>query len=174
VVAARNAALVAQLKAHPTIAAALTQAQATGTTPTTAQLAAIRAAIGPTAFAELIKPTAAADLAFLSTTAPRTLGAAQFAALSAPTPALTAALGVLAKQGPTVKNASTRSPKQWRTFFLIGAAGELVFIPLILLMAGYWDPRKAKRAAEEHDAWLNAEMAKLGSGQGSATPLERP
>ncbi|HET9073189.1 MAG TPA: MFS transporter [Solirubrobacteraceae bacterium] len=167
-VAARNAALVAALKSHPTVAAALAQAQAAKVTPTPAQLAQVRAAIGPQAFAELIKPTAAADLAFLSVTAPKTLGAAQFAALSAPNAALASALATLQKDGPPVASAAKRSPKQWRTFFLIGAAGELVFIPLILLMAGFWDPRKAKRAEEEHDAWLAAEMAKLRANQGPA------
>jgi ACS family D-galactonate transporter-like MFS transporter len=163
-VAARDAALIAALKANPTIAAALAKAQAAGVTPTAAQLSAVRAAIGAKAFSELIAPTAASDLAFLSSTAPKTLGATQFAALSSPTPALSAALKTLATSGPAVASAATRSPKQWRTYFLIGAAGELVFIPLILLMAGFWDPRKAKRAEEEHDAWLAAEMAKLRAG----------
>ena len=60
-----------------------------------------------------------------------------------------------------MQKAATDSPKQWRTFFFVGVGGEVVFIPLILLMAGFWDPRKAKRAEEEHDAWLAAEMSKL-------------
>ena len=164
-VSARDGALLAALKTHPTIAAALAKAQAAHVTPTAAQLAAIRSAIGPAAFTELIKPTTAKDLAFLSTTAPRTLGAAQFAALSAPTPALSAALKTLASSGPAVASAAKRSPKQWRTYFLVGAGGELVFIPLILLMAGFWDPRKARRAEQEHDAWLAAELEKLHAGQ---------
>jgi ACS family D-galactonate transporter-like MFS transporter len=165
-VSARDAALIGALQAHPTVAAGLAKAQAAGVTPTAAQLGAIRAAIGPAAFTELTQPTAAADLAFLSNTAPQTLGAAQFAALSAPTPALAAALKTLASVGPGVQSAAARSPRQWRTFFLIGAAGELVFIPLILLMAGYWDPRKAKRAEQEHDAWLSAELDKLHGSAG--------
>ena len=37
----------------------------------------------------------------------------------------------------------------------------MVFIPLILLMTGFWDPRKAKRAEEEHEAMVVAEMEKL-------------
>ena len=42
--------------------------------------------------------------------------------------------------------------------------GEVVFIPLILLMAGFWDPRRAKRAELEHDAWLEEELLKLRTG----------
>jgi ACS family D-galactonate transporter-like MFS transporter len=162
VVATRDAALITALKAHPAVAAALARGQAAGVKPTPAQLAAIRSALGDPAFAELIKPTTAADLRFLSVTAPRTLGAANFAALSAPTPALGAALKTLAANGPPVASAAAHSPKQWRTFFFIGVGGEVVFIPLILLMAGFWDPRKAKLAEQEHERWLAAEMARIG------------
>jgi ACS family D-galactonate transporter-like MFS transporter len=170
-VSARDGALITALKAHPVVATGLAQAQAAGVTPTAAQLGAIRAAIGPAAFAELIKPTTAKDLAFLSVTAPKTLGAAQFAALSSPTPALAGALKTLATVGPGVQNAATRSPEQWRTFFLIGAGGELVFIPLILMMAGFWDPRRAKAAEEEHDVWLASELDKLHEPTGNREPV---
>jgi hypothetical protein len=98
----------------------------------------------------------------LTTTAPQKLGAANFAAISNPTPALSAALKTLAAVGPGVQKAAADSPRQWRTFFFVGVAGQVVFIPLIMLMAGYWDPRRAKRAEQEHDAWLTAEMNKLG------------
>jgi hypothetical protein len=160
-VATRDAALIAALKTHPAVAAALAKAQASGAKPTPAQLAAIKTALGAPAFAELVKPTTTADLAFLSTTAPHTLGAANFAALSSPTPALSAALKTLSTSGPPVAKAAHDSPKQWRTFFFVGVAGEVVFIPMIWLLAGFWDPRKARRAEEEHDAWLNEELAKL-------------
>jgi MFS transporter, ACS family, D-galactonate transporter len=68
-----------------------------------------------------------------------------------------------------VQKAATDSPKQWRTFFFVGVGGEVVFILQILLMAGFWDPRKAKRAEEEHDAWLAAEMSKLEGDAPSET-----
>jgi hypothetical protein len=161
-IAGRDAALLSSLKSHPAVAAALAKAQAAGAKPTSTQLAAIKAALGPQAFAQLVKPQTPADLAFLSTTAPRKLGAANFAAISSPTPALSAALKTLATVGPKVQKAATDAPKQWRTFFFVGVGGQVVFIPLILLMAGFWDPRRAKRAEEEHNAWLTAEMSKLG------------
>jgi ACS family D-galactonate transporter-like MFS transporter len=103
----------------------------------------------------------AQDRAYLSTTAPKALGAANLAALATPTPALGRALGTLSTVGPGVAKAAADSPKQWRTYFFIGVAGEVVFIPLILLMAGYWDPREARRAEEEHEARVAAELAKL-------------
>jgi ACS family D-galactonate transporter-like MFS transporter len=160
-VSARDGALLAALKSHPAVAAALAKAQAAGTKPTAAQLAQIKAALGAPAFAELIKPQTTKDLTFLSVTAPQKLGAANFAAISNPTPALSAALKTLSTVGPGVQKAATDSPRQWRTFFFVGVGGEVVFIPLILLMAGFWDPRRAKRAEQEHDAWLATEMSKL-------------
>ncbi len=104
----------------------------------------------------------AADKRFLTTTAPAALGAANLAALSHPTPALGAALKTLTVDGPPVASAAAHSPKQWRTFFFIGVGGEVVFIPLILLMAGFWNPRKAKLAEQEHERWLADEMARIG------------
>ena len=99
----RDEALLGALQANPAVAKGLAEAQAAGTTPTPAELAAIKAAIGPEAFAELIKPTTPADLEYVSTVAPEKLGAANFAALSAPTPALTEALATLEADGPGVR-----------------------------------------------------------------------
>ena len=105
----------------------------------------------------------AADKRFLATTAPATLGAANLVALTHPTPALSAALKALAANGPAVQKAAAKSPRQWRTFFFVGVGGEVVFVPLILLMAGFWDPRAAKRAEQEHDRWLAEELERLHS-----------
>ena len=38
-----------------------------------------------------------------------------------------------------------------------------MFIPLIFLMAGFWSPRRARQAEEEHEALVEAELAKLGA-----------
>ncbi|HEY4095112.1 MAG TPA: MFS transporter [Baekduia sp.] len=157
----RRGALLTALQAHPDVAAALAKAQAAGQTPSRAQLAALRQVLGAEAFAQLIRPGTAADLAYVSTVAPKALGAAEFAALSAPTPPLSQALATLSAVGPEVAQAAADSPEQWRTYFFIGVGGEVVFIPLIFLMAGYWDPRKAKVAEQEHEARIAAEMEKL-------------
>jgi hypothetical protein len=82
---------------------------------------------------------------------------------------------LLAKYGPSlnepkvqkvltdVQKAATDSPKQWQHYFWIAVGGEVVFIPLIFVMAGFWDPRKAKQKEQEHEAWVQAELAKLQS-----------
>jgi ACS family D-galactonate transporter-like MFS transporter len=161
VIQGRDAALLTALQANPAVAEKLAAGEAAGTTPTPAQAKAIEAAIGPEAFAQLQQPTTPADLNYLANVAPEKLGAANFAALSAPTPALTEALATLEANGPAVQEAAADSPHQWRTYFFVGVGGEVVFIPLILLMAGYWDPRKAKRAEEDHEAMVAAEMERL-------------
>jgi ACS family D-galactonate transporter-like MFS transporter len=161
VIQGRDAALLTALQANPAVAEKLAAGEASGKTPTPAEAAAIEAAIGPEAFAQLQQPTTPADLNYVANVAPEKLGAANFAALSAPTPALTEALATLEANGPAVQEAATESPEQWRTYFFVGVGGEVVFIPLILLMAGYWDPRKAKRAEEEHEAMVAAELERL-------------
>jgi ACS family D-galactonate transporter-like MFS transporter len=167
----RDGAVIAALQSHPAIAKALAEAQAAHATPTPAQLAAVKAALGASVFTQLLQPQTQKDLAYLSTTAPKALGAANFAALSAPTPKLRAELGTLATLGPIVLSNQSREPGQWHTYFLIAIGGEALFLPLILLMAGFWDPRKAKRAEEEHEAAVAAELAVL---ERQPTPRPEP
>ena len=130
---------------------------------TTIGRVATATAAHPATIARLQKvgsPPSAADKRFLVAAA-RTLGPANLAALTHPTPALGSALKTLSADGPAVQKAAADSPGQWRTFFFVGVGGEVVFIPLILLMAGFWDPRKAKQAELEHDAWLEQELRRL-------------
>jgi MFS transporter, ACS family, D-galactonate transporter len=133
---------------------------------TTVGKVAVAVSANPTIVARLQKvssPPTTADQRFLASAA-KTLGPANLAALAHPTPALGAALKTLAADGPPVAKAAADSPKQWRTFFFVGVGGEVVFIPLILLMAGFWDPRAARRAELEHDVWLEQELLKLRTG----------
>jgi MFS family permease len=60
-----------------------------------------------------------------------------------------------------VQNAAHDSPRQWQKIFWIAVGGEVVFIPLIFLLVGYWSPRRARAAERDHDAWLESELAKL-------------
>ncbi len=57
--------------------------------------------------------------------------------------------------------AAEASPKQWRNYFWIAVGGEVVFIPLIFLLAGFWSPRRARAHEREHEAMVEAELAKL-------------
>ncbi|WP_375496946.1 MFS transporter [uncultured Jatrophihabitans sp.] len=57
--------------------------------------------------------------------------------------------------------AAKDSPKQWRNYYWIAVGGEIVFIPLIFLLTGAWSPKRAKREEEEHEAFVQAELARL-------------
>ena len=62
-----------------------------------------------------------------------------------------------------VQAAAKTSPKQWQHYFWIAVGGEIVFIPLIFLLVGAWSPRTARRRQEEHEAFVEQELAKLNS-----------
>jgi MFS family permease len=78
-------------------------------------------------------------------------------------PKTQAALKYLQATAPGVKQAAADSPRQWQGYFWFAVGGQVVFIPLIFLMAGFWSPRKARRQAEQHEAWLQAELAKTAT-----------
>lgn len=60
-----------------------------------------------------------------------------------------------------VQAAARESPKQWRNYFWFAIGGQIVFVPLIFMLAGFWSPQAARRSEEEHEAFLQAELAKL-------------
>jgi MFS family permease len=101
---------------------------------------------------------------FFGKTAPTAIGAKNFAALTdTSNTKLQGDLAVLGSAtGAKVAKAASDSPKQWRNYFWIAVGGEIVFIPLIFLLAGFWSPRKAKEAEQEHEAMVEGELAKLG------------
>jgi ACS family D-galactonate transporter-like MFS transporter len=118
------------------------------------------------------------DLTFLASTAPAVqtaataltalaaVPAADFAYLSQHGPVLQdpkvqSTLKFLQANAPAVQAAAKDSPKQWQVYFWIAVGGEIVFIPLIFLMAGFWNPRKAKKHQEDHEALVEAELAQL-------------
>jgi MFS family permease len=59
------------------------------------------------------------------------------------------------------QNAAAKSPKQWRDYFWIAVGGEVVFIPLIFLLVGFWSPSRARQAEQEHEAMVERELARL-------------
>jgi MFS family permease len=70
-------------------------------------------------------------------------------------------LAFLKTHGTQVQEAAAAAPGQWKNWWWVCVGGEIVFIPLILLMAGRWSPRRAREDAEEHDRLVQQEMAKL-------------
>jgi MFS family permease len=62
---------------------------------------------------------------------------------------------------PQVGAALAKSPGQWRTWFWVCFGGIILFMFSVPLLRGRWRPRDAKRDEDEHEAMVQAEMAKL-------------
>jgi MFS family permease len=73
------------------------------------------------------------------------------------------ALAILAQYGTQVTNAQSRNPGDWRTWWFICAAAQVLFLPFIFLMTGRWRPRKAKQDAAEHEKRVEQELAELSA-----------
>lgn len=101
----------------------------------------------------------AADLAFLTKNGPAVQTAGNALQALGAVPAKD--LNYLQAKGPVVQKAVTDAPGQWRKYFWMAVAGELLFIPFIFLMGGFWSPRKARQHAAEHDRRVAAELAAL-------------
>jgi MFS family permease len=63
--------------------------------------------------------------------------------------------------GPQVESALAKSPGQWRTWYWVCFGGIIFFLLTIPLLRGRWRPRDAKRDEDEHEAMVQAELAKL-------------
>jgi MFS family permease len=61
----------------------------------------------------------------------------------------------------TLESGSARAPHQWQHWFYVDVAGMLVFIPAIWLTSGRWKPSSARRDADEHQAAVAEELARL-------------
>jgi hypothetical protein len=69
----------------------------------------------------------------------------------------------LQAHGKDVANAAAAAPGQWKNWWWVCVGGQVVCIPLILLMAGRWSPRRAREDAEEHERVVQQELAALDS-----------
>ncbi len=76
----------------------------------------------------------------------------------------------LEAHGTAVTQAAKHAPSQWKTWWWVCVAGQILFIPLIFLMAGRWSPSRARRDAEEHQKQLDEEMRKLAREAASPVP----
>jgi len=78
-------------------------------------------------------------------------------------------IAYLKAHGLAVANASKAAPSQWKHWWWVCIAGEIVFIPLVFLMAGRWDPRRARRDVEEYERTVDAELARLQGARPATT-----
>jgi hypothetical protein len=67
----------------------------------------------------------------------------------------------LNEHGTAVQTAAAAAPGQWKNWWWVCVGGEVLFIPLILLMTGHWSPRRAREEAAEHERLVQDELARL-------------
>jgi hypothetical protein len=67
-------------------------------------------------------------------------------------------LTYLAKHSPAVVSALKKDPLQWQHWFLVTAAGQLVFLPLVFVMVGPWTPAGGRRRDREQERQLQASV----------------
>jgi len=83
---------------------------------------------------------------------------AQLTALSKVPPGVFAYLNAHAA---AVTAAAAKTASQWKTWYWICFGGIIVFLLSIPLLRGRWRPRDARRDEAEHEAMVDAELAKL-------------
>ena len=83
---------------------------------------------------------------------------AQLTALSKVPPGVFA---YLTAHGAAVKKAAAQTASQWKTWYWICFGGIIVFLLSIPLLRGRWRTRDARRDEDEHEAMVEAELAKL-------------
>ena len=111
--------------------------------PFTAQLTAL-SQVPASVIAEVTAPGVGAELAALQKVPP-------------------SVVAYMKAHGSDVAAAAAKSPGQWRTWYWVCFGGIIFFLLSIPLLRGRWRPRDAKRDEEEHEAMVQAELAKLGS-----------
>ncbi|MHB1711707.1 MAG: MFS transporter, partial [Acidimicrobiales bacterium] len=70
----------------------------------------------------------------------------------------------LQAHGAAVRSAHREAPVQWQHWWWVCIAGEVVFLPTVLVMAGRWRPSRAKADAEAHRRLVETELARLETG----------
>ena len=58
---------------------------------------------------------------------------------------------------------SAQTASQWKTWYWICFGGIIFFLLSIPLLRGRWRPRDARRDEAEHEAKVEAELAKLNA-----------
>ncbi len=86
--------------------------------------------------------------------------AAQLTALSKVPPQ---AIAYLKAHGAAVQKAAAQTAGQWKTWYWVCFGGIIFFLLSIPLLRGRWKPADARRDEQEHEAIVQAELAKLAS-----------
>jgi hypothetical protein len=67
----------------------------------------------------------------------------------------------LTAHGAAVQKAAAQTAGQWKTWYWVCFGGIIFFLLTIPLMRGRWKPSDARRDEQEHEAMVEAELAKL-------------
>ena len=65
--------------------------------------------------------------------------------------------------GAAVQNAAAQSAGQWREWYWICFGGVILFLLGIPILRGRWRPSQARRDEQQHEAMVEAELAKLSA-----------
>jgi len=71
----------------------------------------------------------------------------------------------LVAHGAAVQAAAKASPIQWQHWFWVCLGGQVLFLPLMLVLKGRWRPKRAREDAARHEALVSRELARLDVGQ---------
>lgn len=112
----------------------------------------------PAVFAELAKYPPGGAPPAVQARAAQEVGVAGLATVQKAQPQL----AVLKEHGPSVAKAAEHGPKQWRTWWWVCVAGQVIFLPFVFVVTGRWSPRRAREDAQAHDRALAAELTALG------------
>ncbi len=118
-----------------------------------ANRAAINAVIAVGPQLKTIAPYAA-DLKVIAPYGP------QLTALSKVPPAV---IAYLTAHGAAVQKAAAQTASQWKTWYWVCFGGIIFFLLSIPLLRGRWKTTDARRDEQEHEAMVDAELAKLSS-----------
>ncbi len=89
------------------------------------------------------------------------MGALYAAQLTAPFEVPPQALAYLKAHAAAVQKAAAQTANQWKTWYWICFGGIIFFLLSIPLLKGRWKPSDARRDEQEHEARVQAELAKL-------------
>ncbi len=70
----------------------------------------------------------------------------------------------LQAHGAAVLSARSKAPRQWRTWWWVCAAGQIAFLPTVLMLRGRWRISTARRDIADQEALIDAELARLTAG----------
>ncbi|HEY3732744.1 MAG TPA: MFS transporter [Streptosporangiaceae bacterium] len=157
---------LAVIKAHPALFARLASYPSPAAIPPSLAAQAVAAAGGGTAGTAILTTIATNSKAIdgviavapqLATVAPY---AAQLTALSKVPPQV---FPYLTAHAAAVQKAAAHTASQWRDWYWVCFGGIIFFLLAIPLLRGRWKPSSARRDEQEHEAMVEAELAKLGA-----------